>query len=513
MLERCERQGSRRKKICVRGISTAFALFIHTFSTPRVFRRPIAAPRGGTMPPPPHMSAVRAFVAAALICLAVPSAAGAAFDAMLLRLFLTDGSSVVSYGEFARVDDRVIFSLVTGGSPEHPRLQAVTLSARTIDWVRTDRHAASARYQRYAQARGEEDYTRLSDDVAALLNEVLLAADRGKALAVAEQARALLTAWPRDHFGYRQADVQEIVAVVDEAIAGLRATAGVRSFDVTLVADAPPVALEELAVLPSPREQVDQIFRVAALTERPSERIALLQSAVMLLNEDSGAWISSTHASALRLIAETEIRREIAVDARYTRMAQRVMTEASRAAARARIAVVERLLAWIPREDARLGGHRPEIVEALRASVQAELHAARQLRLLRDRWTIRRSLYQEYQGSSQLLQLVKAQPALEAIRAFEGPPPATLVTLRGRLRGGAERLSRIRPVADLQPLHDLLVGAWRFAESAVDARYGAAQSADVQAAGEASSAAAGALMLLSRAQQEVRELLDPPQLR
>ena len=153
--------------------------------------------------------------------------------------------------------------------------------------------------------------------------------------------------------------MQDIVAVVDEAISGLSATAGIRSFDMTLVAMAPPVEILELAIIPSPREQVDQIFRVANLTERAADRVALLQSAIVLLDEDAGAWISTIHAAALRFIAEREIREEIEIDARYSQMARRLMTEASRAAARMRIGAVERILKRIPREDTRLGGRPP----------------------------------------------------------------------------------------------------------------------------------------------------------
>ena len=56
---------------------------------------------------------------------------------MLFRLYLTDGTSIVSYGEFARVGDRVVFSMVMGGA-EQPRLHATTLPASAIDWTRTD---------------------------------------------------------------------------------------------------------------------------------------------------------------------------------------------------------------------------------------------------------------------------------------------------------------------------------------------------------------------------------------
>jgi hypothetical protein len=147
--------------------------------------------------------------------------------------------------------------------------------------------------------------------------------------------------------------------------------------------------------------------------------------------------------------------------------------------------------------------------------VQSQLDAALHLRLLRDQWTIRQALYRDYRRAvgTQILQLVKAQPALEAVRKLEGPSPSALLTLRGRLSGGAERLARVQVPSDLKAAHDALTGAWRFAENAVNSRYSAVRSGEMTTAWEASSAAAGALMFLSRAQQELRNLLEPPRLR
>jgi hypothetical protein len=154
------------------------------------------------------------------------------------------------------------------------------------------------------------------------------------------------------------------------------------------------------------------------------------------------------------------------------------------------------------------------VVQALVATVQGQLQAARHLRLLRDQWAFRRTVYRGYQRAvgSQMLQLVKAQPALESIKRLEGPSPNSLVTLRARLAGGAERLSRMRVPDDFRAAHDLLVESWRFAENALNGRYEAIQSANVTTAWEASSAAAGSLMMLARVQQEIRELLEPPRL-
>ena len=451
-------------------------------------------------------------VCAAVICL-IASDPVQAEPALLLRLFLRDGTSLVSYGEFARVDDRVFFSMAVGGTADDPRLQAVAVPASAVDWPRTERHAASARYQWYAQMRGEEDFLRLSNDVAAVLNEVLLTPNRARALEIAQAARAQLISWPRDHFGYRQRDIQEIVAILDQAISDLRPAPGPASFDVALVALMPEVDLEPVATLPSSLEQIDQMFRVAGLAERPSERVALLQVALVLLGE-APASIPAAEIITLRKAAEDVIRRETAIDARYDAVVRRLMRSATSAAERASPAAVERVLSQITREDARLGRRRPEVVATLQASVQSQLAAAQQLRLLRDQWMLRRSLYREYQRavSSQMRQFVRSQTQLEAIRRLDGPTPAALLTLQRRFGGGLEQLSRVQAPSDLLATHDLLITAWRFAGNAVQARYTAIRSADVNKAREASSAAAGALLLLARVQGDLRALLEPPRL-
>lgn len=444
------------------------------------------------------------------------AAAEAAGGSTLLRLFLTDGTTVVSFGEFARLDDRVIFSMPIGGTPDQPRLYVVTLPASRVDWVRTDQYSAAARSQWYADTRGEEEFQQLSSEVARVLNEIALLPDRKRGLQIAENARKVLADWPRAHFGYRQADVREIVALLDETLSELRASLGVSSFDLALVAaavdDSP---LEPLMGVPTASEQVAQVFHVAALTERAADRVGLLQAALALLTEVGGA-MPEADIRRWRREAETQIRREAAIDAEYAVLSRRVMDSATRGAAAANILAVERALDDLQTQDERLGRGRPEAIDAVRASVQAQLDAARRLRLRRDQWVVRRGLYNEYQRSagSQMRQLAKLQRPLEAIRRLDGPSPSTLQSLRRRLDGGADRLERIGlgVPADLREAHGLLVSAWRFAEKAVSARSDAVSSGNLATAWEASSAAAGALLMLSRAQHDLSALVEPPKL-
>jgi hypothetical protein len=446
------------------------------------------------------------------LCLAAAGRSVYAADATLFRLFLLDGTELVSYGEFARVDDRVVFSMPIG-RPGEPRLQVTSVRASLVDWPRTDKYSESARYQRYAQTRGEEDFRTLSNEVALALNDVALSSNRQQALALAQQVRQRVAVWPQNHYGYRANDVREIVGVLDEAITSLRAATGAAAFELALVAMAETPPLEPVLGMPAPRQQFEQIMHLADLSTS-TDRVALLQAAMMLVNGPT-AMIDSTEAGALRKRVERALREELAIDRQYRALSEKIVTQATEHANRAAIADIEKLAARIVKEDAKLGQKRPEVMTSVNGAVQRQLLMARQLRLLRDQWLLRQASYRSYQRSisSQIVLLVKSQPMLDAIRRLDGPPPDRLLSLRGQLSGGAERLERIRTPDYLQGIHNLLIGTWRFADNATRARVRAIEGGDAAAAWEASSAAAGALMMLSRVQSEIRTLIEPPKLR
>jgi hypothetical protein len=270
---------------------------------------------------------------------------------------------------------------------------------------------------------------------------------------------------------------------------------------------------EPLLGAPGIIEQIDATFRAARLTPHVADRVSLLQESLALVGE-AGPALSPSEATRLRRLAEDQIHEEAVIDDRYAALTRRLLASATDAAGQARIGDVERIINRVAKEDAQLGRRRPEVVQALDASLQVQLDNARRLRLLRDRWQIRRTTYRQYQRTinSQLLQLVKIQPSLDAIRRLTGPPPTTLVSVRSRLAGGADRLQRMTVPEYLRPTHELLVSAWRFAETAVAIRYDAVSSGNVAVALQASSSAAGALLMVERVQREMRALLEPPRL-
>jgi hypothetical protein len=272
----------------------------------------------------------------------------------------------------------------------------------------------------------------------------------------------------------------------------------------------PELRTAPLPTMPDAREQLDQLLRIARATSDVTERVAVLRSALTLVA--APGVVAATDAVRVRRTIEEQIQREANIDQRYTDVSQRLITEATRAAGDAQIRDVERVLARIPKEDTRLGRQRPEIVQALTASVQTQLENARRLRLLRDQWKSRQAIFRQYQRAvgSDMVQLVKARPALEAIRRLEGPAPDQLTTLQQLLSGGATRLDRLLVPEYIRGTHELVIGAWRFAETAATTRLRAVASGEISTAWEASSAAAGALMMLNRAQNQLRMLIEPP---
>src|SRR5262245_56492533 len=121
--------------------------------------------------------------------LAIAGAAPVSAESVtLLRVFLNDGTAIVSYGEYARVGDRLVFSMPIGAveanGGTNPLLHVVNLPVSAVNWTATEKYAESARYTSYITNSAESDYAALTGDVAATLNAIVLNKDPGKRLAM-----------------------------------------------------------------------------------------------------------------------------------------------------------------------------------------------------------------------------------------------------------------------------------------------------------------------------------------
>ena len=446
--------------------------------------------------------------------LAFSVGARAADDATLLRVFLTDGSSLVSYGEFARIGDRVVFSMPTA-STANPPLHLVNLAADRVDWDRTNRYASSARAAHYIETQAHIDYAALSNEIAQTLNDVSMATDAARRLALVERARKILAEWPQNHFNYRLTEVRQMLGMLDEAIADLRAAAGSQRFNIVLAVFADPAGIvEPLLPPPTPKEAIEQILAAARFADTPFERTSLLSAAVVGLERDAAA-LPAEWAESTRSEAERAIFGEIQLDRTYQTLTKRMMMVASRRARLADVGGLERLIKRIHERDAALGKKRPDAVYALVTAVAAELDAARKLRLVRDQWVLRAPALRAYRTAIRRPMDLFAQlkMPLQSIRALSGTPPATLGVVQRTVKQIVTQASAIVPPVELKTAHGLLISAVQLAGSAAEIRREAALAGDMARAWDASSAAAGALMLGARARTEIQDLLRLPQLR
>ncbi len=437
---------------------------------------------------------------------ALPAAAA---ESVLYRLFLIDGSTLVSYGEFSRVADRVIVNIPLGDVSASPVLQLVSIPESAVDWERTERYSNAVRAQRYGETRGEDDFALLSARVTDALNQIALTPDPARRLALAKEARANLARWPLENFGYRAKDVAQLTGMLDEVISELAIAAGESSFDLSLVAttESPP----DVELLPPPtlRETMEQALSVARVSPEPAERISLLRSIEGALKEvpRTGGW-----AAALRNEASSELTAELRVERRYANLASVAATEASARASRGDVAGVRRLVDDVLTADDRWGRKRPQETTSLLRMLDLRLDEARRVRLARDAWAARTEMFARYRTSIAFTvrELRQTTPSLELIRDLAGPPPGLLPRLEERYIVARQRLATLEVPSDLAPAHALYTSALQMATRAVAARRTAVSSGDMSLAWEASSAAAGALLLMQRAGDELDRLTAPP---
>jgi hypothetical protein len=431
----------------------------------------------------------------------------------LFRVFLKDGTSLVSYGEFARVGDRVVFSMPTSASTSAPQLQLINIPSDSVDWTRTGNYADALRAQQYLATRAEADYRLLSDEIAQALNEVGSADDPKRRLAIVEKARKALADWPASHYNYKRQEIQQMLGTLDEAIANLRAASGANTFDLTFVAAAdPPPSLEPILPPPDARETIEATVRAAQLTTSPPERVSLLTTAANALESDSTLppdWVEAT-----RTRIQSQIAQELETDRKYRALGARMLRLANARARTADVRGVQRVLASIKANDEALGSARPAVIASMVATVESKLDEARRLRLERDRWALRAPDLRAYRTSvaASLTRLQRLTPLLEDIKALAGSGPDALGTI---LRGSAQiekALGAIEPPSELREAHNLFMSAVQLAGNAAKIRREAAINGSMTRAWDASSAAAGALMLADRARKDMQVALTPPQL-
>ena len=328
-------------------------------------------------------------------------------------------------------------------------------------------------------------------------------------VALVEAARRTLAEWPAGHYNYRRAEVQQMLTLLDEVIADLRAASGGERFSLNMLVFAdPPTIREPLLPSPTEKETVEQTLSAARVVDTAADREDLLKTALTTIDRSvalPAEWAATTRAAAVAQLVE-----ERRVDRSYRLLTQGIMAVASQQARMADVRGLQRLELRIEQRDRALGGKRPEVVTSLVAAVEAQLDAARRLRLARDRWALRAPVLRDYQlaMSTPLAQFAAIRTSLEDLKSLAGGSPLMLASVENSAELILRKSAAIVPPDELKSAHALLVSAVQLAQNAVAIRREAVLAGSMARAWDASSAAAGALMLGIQARRDIQA--SPP---
>jgi hypothetical protein len=305
--------------------------------------------------------------------------------------------------------------------------------------------------------------------------------------------------------------------LLDEAISALRIEAGQTSFAIDLVAPTPvPDKSQPVTLLPAPtaQEAITHAIAAAHATDTTVERVALLRKIATAV-DDAAARLPKGWSAQIRRWVSHTIDLETRADKSYRRLTSEMLKRAEAAAERADVRGVQRVLDGIARRDGELGRRRPEEVNMLIEQVRVQLDSARRLRLARDRWAERVGTFRTYRRAvAPILEGMRSSHrALDEIRNLSGSNPAALVSLGDDLKLALALLDAMPVPDELKPSHALLVSAVTLAQTAVTTRRQAVLSAEIKLAWDASSAAAGSIILLERAREDMEAAVRLPEIR
>ena len=209
------------------------------------------------------------------------------------------------------------------------------------------------------------------------------------------------------------------------------------------------------------------------------------------------------------------MRAELRLDRSYQPLTAQTMASANRRARTADVPGLERLLLSIQRRDAALGARRPDAVA--RSSPRSKRSSTRRgscsSRAIAGRCARRNSRRYRVAIGAPMDLFTELQPPLEGIKSLAGSPPPTLMFIQRRVARILKLVAAIAPPEEVAAAHALLVSAVQLAGNAAEIRREAVLAGDMTRAWDASSAAAGALMLGAKARADIQSLLRLPQLR
>jgi hypothetical protein len=454
-----------------------------------------------------HMRRLLASIVLVLSAVAAPQAQQAVDMMSLFRVFLKDGQALPSFGESAVVGDRVVYTAVIGDGGAKTTLQLVSLAVDQVDLLRTARYAESMRAALYAATYGEADYAAITAEVQRTVGELTKIKDPARRLAMAEEAKKRLLSWSEEHYNYRADDVHKLGGMFDEVIAELRAAVGESRFAFDLTAGSPKPQLEPLLPPPTLRESASLAIAAARVADQGSDRVALLRAAAAAAENTPAA--ADLSAEAKRLLTS-----EQTADAVYGALAAVLLSRADAALRRGDVADIAEARRQAIERDRQLGSMRPQDLEELVSKLDVKLEAAKAYRLALDHYAYARRGRLDYEKRirASMSGFDGLKPVLMAIRDMHGTAYWRLAQALDRLKAFEADLAVVKAPEDLADVHTTLSSSVHMALEACERRRRAVIVESLPDARDASSAAAGALLLADQARATLVARLFPPRI-
>lgn len=420
------------------------------------------------------------------------------------RIFLTSGDALPAYGDYARLDDRVVFTLFLGEGGK-TTTQLMSLPIGSVDLERTAKYSEGVRAAHYAETRGEVEYVAITNEVARAIDQLSSIEDKKKRLDLAEEARRRLLAWSRTNYHYRARDVRELAALFDEVIAELKTAAGESSlsFDVQSGPAAPEYEPRQPA--PGLRASIQLALSASMAADVLEDRLAVLRAAQLALAD-------AADVADLRDHVTRTLEQEITASTAYAALTTDLTSRADAAMRQGNVAALDALLTELGARDQALGGRRPEIARSLSGSLLEMLERARAHRLALDHYVFVRPALLKYEHRVRhiLGGVEKLGKLLKSVRRQDSVPVQDLDAATRTLTVLLRDLDTARPPEDVLDVHATLSSALQLAREACRQRRLAVMTRRISYAQDASAAAAGALLLAAQTRKTLAQRLFPP---
>jgi hypothetical protein len=230
-----------------------------------------------------------------------------------------------------------------------------------------------------------------------------------------------------------------------------------------------------------------------------------LQQLILSVLDPRRASLPSDWAKATRRDVESALKADERKNLRYSELVRSALDDAASRAGRADVEGIGRLLDEVRREDTKLGSDRPGQMSALVATLEAYARQAQRRRL--EQQSVARRLDEHAEYRRETSAIVKGLRQLEkdmsGIRGAVVPQRKRLTEISAALQGFLTILAVLTPPAELTAAHENLLTSIRLMQEAARLCLQPSVAGNVEAIQNASAAAAGAQLLLSRARAEI----------